>query len=448
MMNIFAHIIKRNGDKVPFNRNRIVNAIFRAAVESGERDRNCAEEMADQVITKLERDFSEDHVPHIEEIQDIVEYILIKNKHARVAKKYILYRDERRRKRDNDSKQDYRPSEKIPWAKCWLALDWAVSHELHTVDKVNAWIRAGNIEEIIRISEAAYNREIKSAAELITERSSELKLVIITGPSSSGKTTTTIKLESYLTGEGFKFRALNIDNYFFDLAMHPRDEFGDYDFETPQALDIALINEHLEKIVRGEEVMIPYYDFKTGTRKDKHTPFRIRPDEVLLLDSLHGLFPAMTEAIPDQHKFRLYLEPLLQLKAEDGRYVRWTDIRMLRRMLRDASFRAYNPRQTLEHWHYVRNSELRNIIPFIHTTDFIINTGMPYELAFYRPKLLNFFTQWIEDYREDPLRRDAFSRAFRVYELLQSLEPVNDDSLVPGDSLIREFIGGSTLKYH
>ena len=272
-------------------------------------------------------------------------------------------------------------------------------------------------------------------------------MVIITGPSSSGKTTTTYKLETILKNKGFHFVSLNIDHYFFNLELHPKDEFGDYDFETPQALDLSLINEHLKNLVDGKKVMIPFYDFKTGTRTLNHTPKKLKKNEVLLLDSLHGLFPAMTKDIPNSKKFKLYLEPLLQMKGPYGRYVRWTDLRMIRRMLRDAAFRAYNPQQTLEHWHYVRNSELRNIIPYIKTTDYIINSGMPYEIALYRPKLLELFSVWTKKYRNDSLKRDAYTRASRVYEFLQAVEPVEDDSLVPGDSVLREFIGGSSLKY-
>jgi len=282
---------------------------------------------------------------------------------------------------------------------------------------------------------------------LIIDRAKETKLVIVTGPSSSGKTTTTHKLETYLNKEGLKFAALNVDHYFFDLAMHPKDEFGDYDFETPQALDLDLINEHLNRLVKGEKVMIPTYDFKTGTRKLDQTPMQIHKDEIILLDSLHGLYPDMTASIASENKFKLYLEPLMQLKAADGRYMRWTDIRLIRRMLRDSAFRAYNPTQTLEHWHYVRASELRNIIPYINTTDYVVNSAMPYEIALYAHTLGNEFGKWVEKYREDPLKLDAYTRALRINEILKQTEPWNDDSIVPEDSVLREFIGGSSIKY-
>ena len=227
----------------------------------------------------------------------------------------------------------------------------------------------------------------------------------------------------------------------------PKDEFGDYDFETPQALDLALINEHLQRLIKGEEVKIPFYDFKTGKRFPDQTPMHIDENDIILIDSLHGLYGAMTEGIMPEQIFKLYLEPLLQMRNSDGEYVRWTDIRLIRRMLRDASHRAYDPTKTLEHWHYVRSSELRNIIPYINTTDYIINSAMPYELPIYTAKMLDQFRNWHDKYRGDPLREDAFTRAERVYKLLSSVTPLENNDIVPGDSVIREFIGGSCLKY-
>lgn len=441
-----AHVIKRSGAIVPFNRDRIVNAIYRAAVTVGGRDRKRAEQLADQVVAYLEQSTLPGQMPHIEEIQDIVEKVLIENGHAKVAKEYILYRNLRNRRRQVAIEKTSHPSENIPWAKIWHTLDWAVSRDLHTVEALNERVRRGEFSHIVHESESAYEDDVTVAADEIIDRGPELKLVIICGPSSSGKTTTTIKLEKILSREGLKFLTLNVDNYFFDLDVHPKDEFGDYDFETPQSLDLSLVNEHLRRLVAGEEVKIPYYDFKTSRRFLDQTPMRLQEDEILLIDSLHGLYPAMSDGIPDDRKFKLYLEPLLQMKGSNG-YVRWTDLRLIRRMLRDATHRAYNPRQTLEHWHYVRASELRNIVPFISTTDFIINSGMPYELCLYRPKLLESFKKWEVDYRDDPLRPDAYMRASRVLQLLEEVTPVEDASAVPHESVLREFIGGSVFNY-
>ena len=441
------YVEKRNGVIVPFTPERITNAIYRTAVAVGGRDKKTAEKLSQQVVTILEQQTPLNHIPTIEEIQDVVEKVLIENGHAKVAKAYILYREERNRKRQERAKRAMWPSENIPWAKIWHVIDWAADNEINTIEKLNNRIKTGELNEIIRISEQAYHEDVENAVEMIAQQKDTLKLVIITGPSSSGKTTTTIKLGQGLQHLGLKLVTLNVDNYFFDLEIHPKDEFGDYDFETPQALDLELINDHLEKLIAGEEIYIPFYDFKTGKRFDNQTRMKINPNEIILIDSLHGLFPDMTASIPDEQKFKLYLEPLMQLKDSKGKYVRWTDIRLMRRMLRDSAYRAYDPRQTLLHWHYVRSSEMRNIIPYINSTDYVVNSAMPYELGIYKPKLIVQFQQWAQDYKDDPLREDAYLRAERVYALLQEIEPIDDEAIVPKDSVIREFIGGSIYNY-
>ena len=446
-MSNIEFVVKRSGAKVPFLPLRITNAIYRAAIAVGGRDRATAEKLSQQVVEILEATHQPGNPPTIEEIQDTVEKVLIENGHAKVAKAYILYRKERARKREEQAISASKPSENIPWAKIWHILDWAVDHGLNTIDGLNERIARGELADIIHESEKLYEEDVENAAEKIMQRADELRIVIITGPSSSGKTTSTIKVGQHLRRKNLNLVTLNVDNYFFDLSMHPKDEFGDYDFETPQALDLALINEHLSRLIAGEEVLIPFYDFKTGQRKDNQTPMKLKENDIILIDSLHGLYDPMTQAIPPEQKFKLYLEPLLQMKGNDGQYVRWTDVRLIRRMLRDAEHRAYDPRKTLLHWHYVRSSEMRNIIPFINTTDYIISSAMPYELALYSARLGQDFAQWTIDYKDDPLREDAYARAFRMRQVLKQVTPVADDSPVPGDSVLREFIGGSTLKY-
>jgi uridine kinase len=446
-----AHIdrvIKRTGATVPFNRQRISNAIYRAAVAVGGRDRELSERLADRVVTQLERQTPEDEVPTVEDIQNVVEKVLIEAGHARTAKAYILYRDERARRREERAARLSRPSENIPWRKIWEVLDWAASHELHTVEHLNERVARGEFAEIVRESDHAYSEDISCAAEMVRERRHEVKVVIIAGPSSSGKTTTTIKLGHLLNRMGLTLVPLTVDHYFYDLELHPKDEHGDYDYETPQALDLDLINEHLVALIAGQEARIPFYDFKTGHQMRDHTPMQIGPNDVILIDSLHGLYPEMTRNVPPENKFALYIEPLLQMKGSDGRYLRWTDLRLMRRMVRDAAFRSYNPQRTLEHWHYVRASELRNIIPYINTTDFIVNSALPYELPIMKARLADRFAQWARQYAHDPLRTDAWERAERVHAMLQSLPLVADESAIPPDSLLREFIGGSCYSYH
>ena len=436
-------VTKRDGRVVPFTQERITNAIYRAAVALGGRDRLTARRLSDQVVSILEATYAFDKIPTVEEIQDIVEKVLIEAGHAKVAKAYILYRDERNRRRlQGRSTLDHK--ENVPWAKLWTVLNWAVDHGLNTMEGLNNRIKNGEISDIVMESETAYAQDISAVENSILEKQAEIKLVIFAGPSSSGKTTTTRKIALRLAEKGLSFVELNLDNYYFDLVLHPKDEFGDYDFETPQALDIDLINRHLKDLLDGKEIQMPFYDFKTGKRSPATTPTRLGKNDGILIDSLYGLYPALTEGVKSA-SYKVYIEPLVQLKGNDGEYIRWTDIRLIRRMLRDATSRASDYGQTLTHWHYVRSGELRNILPYISTADYIVNSGMPYELSIYQPKLVGYFEQWCREYQDDPLRKDAYTRAARVYALLNSILPITDESIVPGDSVLREFIGGLVL---
>ncbi len=447
-MKKFAKIIKRSGTTVPFNQNRIMNAIYRAAVSVGGRDKERAEILSEKVIQLLEKTYDDDYTLHVEEVQDAIEKVLIEYGHAQVAKEFILYRDERNRKRQEDAKLASNPDENIPWPKMWRTLDWAANKNLNTISKYNARIKNNEFPQIVHESEAAYESDLDMASEMILDRIKKLKMVFVSGPSSSGKTTTTTKLEKRLKKEGYNFVTLNVDHYFFDLEFHPKDEFGDYDFETPQALDLQLINEHLLKLSQGEEVKIPFYDFKEGKRYLERTPMKLQDNEIILIDSLHGLYPDFSKDIENEVKFKIYIEPILQMKCDNNKYIQWTDIRLMRRMLRDSVHRSYDPLQTLEHWHYVRSSELRHIIPHANRADFIINSAMPYELSLYRPRLYSRFKEWEEKFRDDPLKKDAYERAARVADFLGKIIPVEDDSPVPGDSVLREFIGGSIFDEH
>lgn len=446
-MSKISHVIKRSGAIVLFKKERISNAIFRAAVAVGGRDKKAADKLANEVVEILNNKYSHELTPCIEDIQDIVEKVLIKNGHSQVAKAYILYRNTNIQRRKEKVTKASSPSESIPWHKIWKILDWSISNNLHNVNALNSRIKNGEFPHIVHESEAAYADEVAMAAELISNRIDKLKIVLITGPSSSGKTTTTIKLEELLNKQGYKFKMFAVDNYFYNLADHPKDEFGDYDFETPQALDLKLINEHISRLCNGEKVTIPFYDFKTGTRYLNKTPMKLEDKEILLIDSLHGLYPEMTKSIDNEMKFKLYLEPMFQIKDNYGKYLRWTDFRLIRRMLRDSIHRAYNPTQTLEHWHYVRSSEVRHIIPYLNSADYIINSAMPYELPIYKARLGEQFEKWTQEYEGDELKKDAFIRASRVNNFLQQINGFSDESSIPSNSVIREFIGGSINKY-
>lgn len=438
-------IIKRNGDQTPFDREKITVAIYKSAAAIGGHDRALSEKLSAQVVEALESTYSADLPPTVEDIQDVVERVLIRNGHAATAKSYILYRHERAKLRAERRRARI---ENIPYKAMWHMLDWAVERGCETVAKLNTIIREGRLPWLVGESDARYEAVLDAAAAAILERRDELRFIIVAGPSSSGKTTTTLKISERLEAEGVHVIPLALDDYFFDLEMHPRDEFGDYDFETPEALDLPLINEHLAELDAGRGIDVPDYDFKTGRRTTKTRRFEPEPGSLVLLDTLHGLFPGLTESVPDEHKFKVYIETIGQLKDGSGSYVRWADTRMLRRMIRDAQHRGYSPEKTILHWHYVRRSELKHIIPFQGMSDFIVNSSLAYELPFLKLHLFRHLPGFLETWRSDRRRLDGWIRAKRVHDLLESVADVESDEIVPARSLLREFIGGSAYDVH
>ena len=322
-------IVKRDGRAVPFRREKISSAVYRAAVACGGRDLEEAERVTDDVLAMLSRRSGAGSWPTVEEIQDLVEKALIERGHARTAKAYIVYRYEHALKRVGRESLTY-SAENIPYRKLWEALSWATDHGCVTLEQLSRRVADGGYPALVAASDSFYERELDDAVGRIVSRRDEIRAVIVAGPSSSGKSTTALKIRERLSASGITTVPLTVDNYFFDLDVHPKIGKDDHDFETPQALDITLINEHLAALVAGHSVVVPHYDFRTGRRSGDAESVSLPAGAVLLLDSLHGLFPEMTASLPEETKFRLYVETLSQLKAADGRYIRWADVRMLR----------------------------------------------------------------------------------------------------------------------
>ena len=439
-------ILKRNGNIVAYDRERITIAIYKATASLGAADRGLAEQLSARVEQALAAAYAGEMMPSVEDIQDIVEQVLIECRQTDLARNYIAYRRQRAMLRATRA-FSFEVTDNIPYKTIYEVLRWNMVHRCESVESLNDQVTAGAFPDLVRASEQRYQDEVRTAAQGMLARAATLKLVIIAGPSSSGKTTTTLKIGESLAEAGLTLKALNIDNYFFDLVKHPRDEFGDYDYESPQSLDLDLINTHLGELLAGRSVRTPFYNFKTGIRTLDHAEFHLADNEVLLLDSLHGLYDAMTRAVPASRKYRLYVETLGQLRAADGTFMRWADNRLLRRMIRDRDHRNLQPMETLTHWHYVRRSELKHIIPFIGHADFVLNTALPFELPVLKARLWSYFPAAMERFRNDPRRQDAYVRAKRVHDLLQAVAPVDDDAAIPPTSLLREFIGGSAYRY-
>jgi uridine kinase len=439
-------IIKRNGMVAAFDRDKIVNSIYRAAVEVGGSDRLLAEKLAERVVAIINTVYPAGSTPTVEEIQDIIEEMLVEGGHYKTAKAYILYRAEHARIRE---KKDARivVEDNVPYKILWRFFTWNVDNGCDTIEKLNRKIKDGSFPALVAAAEKFYHAEIDKVAQQVLREREDLRLFIVAGPSSSGKTTTTMKIGERLRAEGINFILLNVDNYFKDLEQHPKDEFGDYDFEIPEALDLEMINEHLRDLLQGKAIMMPEYNFKTGKRRLNARELRLEKGQIVLIDSLHGLYPAMTASVPQEMKFRFYIEALCQIRDRKGEFVRWADLRMLRRMVRDSWHRGYNPEQTVGHWHYVRRSEKQYIVPFINKVDYIFNGALPYEFPVYKKFLFRNLEEIVKKYENQPKRVDAYIRARRVLGLMAETDELADDSCVPRDSLMREFIGGSSYRY-
>ena len=451
---MIGKIVKRDGRIVDFNKSKIIMAILQAAVAVGGRNKETAEAVTQDVITFLKAKTYKQSFPTVEEIQDYVEKSLIKKGHAKTAKAFILYRYEQTLKRAGKENLTY-SHDNIPYKKLWQALSWGVDNNCVSIPQLNSIITKDSFPELIDSSEKFFNNEIEQSLSILLKRIDKIKIIVIAGPSSSGKTTTTIKLKNKLENLGYRLVALNVDNYFYNLTEHPQDSSGDYDFETPQALELSLIREHLEMLLDGKKVSIPKYNFNKGKRDGISQNLKLQKKDIILIDSLHGMFPEMTNNINEKNKFKLYIETLSQLKTGNNQFIRWTDIRMLRRIIRDSQFRNTKPEQTIKHWHYVRRSELRYIVSHLKDAHGIVNSFLTYELPIMKYKLneiisslFQYFNNKKNPGNEDAMEsEDALERVIRIKELFNELLPWQDDTIIPDTSLLREFIGKSSYQY-
>ena len=427
---------------VPFDSERIHFAIYKAAASVGGRNIRRANRLAQRVVMTLEDRHVDGGSPSVEEVQDVIEEVLITGGHVKTARSFIVYREGRRAARQEQRGASRAPHGPVPHRVLWDTLSWNVSHGCFSVEGLNQAVCSGKIASVITESEARFDAELDAVAEQIAERSDTLKLVIMAGPSSSGKTTTTHRLQDKLRNQDLELVTINVDNYFRDLAHQPQDEKGDYDYETPEAIDLPLFNDHLEKLITGRKIQSPIFDFHQGRRVDKTIEMKLNKGQIVLIDTLHGLYKGLTVKIPEEVKYKVYIEALVQLLTDDGSWLKWTDMRMMRRMARDQVNRNVSPHQTLEHWHYVRRSEKKHIIPFLGDADFVLNGSFPYEVPLYKPLLHSK----LKDYLLVPgVSKDGLERAKRVVSLMDSLDALPDSKSIPQHSIVREFIGGGIL---
>lgn len=479
VQNRIVKIQKRNRALVKFDESRIWKAILRAAesvggfqhdflpgvndriIEAHGSEEGIAAFLADAVVLCLNSDphhLIANFPPTIEMIQDEVIHALRSYGFQNTADAYECYRWGRHWLREGAIHRENFVGNGFPQERMQQTLAWNRQRGVHTVVGLNEAVHSGRIQAIAEEWFGCYEASLDEAARKILARiesGDPLRMIWVCGPSSSGKTTTTVKLTERLETEGLRFLMLNLDDYFWSLVEHPTDWINDRNYETPEALDIQLLNAHLRALLAGETIEKPVYSFKEGRRVATKL-MNLDQDQILLLDCLHGLYPPLTEGIDAAAQFRLYVEAQNVVYEKDGRtgwLTKFTDVRMLRRMLRDARHRNHSALRTILHWHYVRSGELFGIIPLMGLADHVLNAGSPMDL----PALKPFFDgpdgllPRTDDFNPYSGFLDARIRYDRVKALLDSVEgftpqQITGHEIIPGDAVIREFIGGSTIK--
>lgn len=308
---------------------------------------------------------------------------------------------------------------------------------VHTVHKLNQKVEDGTINDFILLSEALHEKKISILADKICRRKN-VKMVLIAGPSSSGKTTFARKLSLALRLNGLKPVTISVDNYFVERQDTPRDEFGNYDFECIEAIDLDLFNDHLVKLLNGETVEVPKFDFKVGTKRYDGTTMSLGKNDILVIEGIHCLNDRLTKAIPKDEKVKIYISDLTVLNIDYFNRISTTDTRLIRRIVRDYKFRGYDALNTLKSWYSVNRGEEKNIYPYQEEADYMFNSSLIYELAVQKKYAIPLLKEIDRSHKE-------YGEAQRLIEFLEYFDDIPDDD-IPNTSLLREFIGGSI--YH
>lgn len=309
--------------------------------------------------------------------------------------------------------------------------------DINTVYKLNKRIREGREKELILLAEALHEKKISDIADNIVKRKG-IKMVLIAGPSSSGKTTFAKRLGIQLQLNGIKPITISVDNYFVEREETPRDENGEYNFEHIEAIDLELFNDHLTKLLNGEEIPVPTFNFKTGHKEYNGETMRIKDNEVLVIEGIHCLNDRLTQAIPREQKYKVYISALTVLNIDDFNRISTTDTRLIRRTVRDNNFRGYEALYTLQKWPSVNRGEENYIFPFQEEADSMFNTSLIYEICVLKKYAMPLLKAIDNTHPE-------YSEAKSLYEFLKYFEDISDE-FVPKNSLLREFIGGSIFE--
>ena len=315
---------------------------------------------------------------------------------------------------------------------------WQYILGVSTVGDFNDACSKGHTYDLINVSEALQEKKISNIAEEIANNK-KIKVILISGPSSSGKTTFSKRLTVQLMACGVKPYAISLDDYFVDRTKTPLDEHGKYDFESIDALNIPLLEEQIQALLDGKEVELPRYNFQTGHSEKSGKKMKVEEENILIFEGIHALNPELTNKIPSENKYKIYASALTSIMLDDHNYIPTTDNRLLRRIIRDHNYRGYSALETIRQWSSVRKGEAKWIFPFQENADAMFNTALLFELAVLREQAIPLLEQVPESEPE-------YSEACRLRLFLSYLNPVSTEGLPP-TSLLREFLGGSTFKY-
>ncbi len=310
---------------------------------------------------------------------------------------------------------------------------WLLNLHAPYISELNKKIASEDIKEFIKSNELTFSLEIAKVAKLFLENK-DIKFIMIAGPSSSGKTTTTSRISSYLTAYGFDPIKVSLDDYFIDRDQSPKDKDGNYDFESLEAIDVTQFNRDLKTLLEGGEITLPKYNFLTGKREMTKRAVKLKENSIFLIEGLHALNENLTPLIEPRYKYKIYLSPFIPLNIDRHNYISTLDLRLLRRMIRDNRTRGYDVSKTIDNWQSVRNGEEKYIFPYIHQADIIINTALTYEVGvlkvFVEPLLYSVGVE-----------QEYYEEARRLLDFLKQFYPIPGE-YVNDESILREFIGG------
>lgn len=314
--------------------------------------------------------------------------------------------------------------------------EWAKVMGVDKVTTLNKIIENNQYGEIIRTVEALHEKKLSQIADMIKEN--KKRVILIAAPSSSGKTSFANRLCIHLKVNGLNPVSISLDDYFLNREDTPLDEFGRYDFESIYAIDLDKFNSDLKNLLEGKEISLPKFNFKTGKREENYKKLKIKENQPIILEGIHGLNPILTSSINDEDKFKIYISALTQINLDDYNRIPTTDLRLIRRMVRDYNFRGYSAKHTIMNWNSVRRGEIKNIFPYQEEADIIFNSACVYELAV----LKKYAKPLLEEIKSDD---EAYIEANRLLKFLQYFIELKDTSDIPSTSILREFIGGSKI---